>query len=386
MRRRVRTPSNRMFDEEESSSSVSSTSDACDNNNTGSITSSTDGSNTAASSMMTEEENDWNVLRRIFSSGWSNLPFILTGDLSYVPTERMMKRLDKLEDFSEKRHYNTKFGSRFVGINDYIHSMSREVVLYSKAIREDVEQGTNAAPPPKTKLDSIYEVYCKHFKESEGTRRDDNFKPLPLSNNKENSNHNHGSPSKLIRQKLDNLESSSELRHFTTKFGTPFIDDTLIQTTREEVFFTKMISGDVNEMVLAKAQPSELDKKYQQYLQSKINYDNATGHEVSSLSIFPNKAKTATSTDAFSLGSDWSESTLNTSLEEGPEEDESVSSLRSQDWAVLKKDPSSSIRTLIAEQEGVTHTVRCNLNSPIHDAKPKKLSLFSSWRINKKGK
>jgi hypothetical protein len=385
MRRRDRTPSNRNFDEEESSSSVSSTSDAYENNNTGSITSSADESNTAASSMMTEEENDWNVLRRIFSSGWSNLPYILTGDLSYVPTERMMKRLDKLEDFSERRHYNTKFGSRFVGINDYVHSMSREVVLYSKAIREDVQQGTNTAPP-KTKLDSIYEVYCKHFKESGGTRTDENFKPFPPSDNKENNNHNQGSPSKLIRQKLDNLESSSELRHFTTKFGTPFIDDTLIQTTREEVFFTKMISGDVNEMVLAKAQPSELDKKYQQYLQSKINYENATGHEVSSLSIFPKKAKAAT--DAFSLGSDWSESTLNTTIEEGLEEDESVSSLRSQDWAIFKKDTSSSCtRTLIAEKKGVGYTLGCaDLNSPTNHAKPKKQSLFSSWRINKKGK
>jgi hypothetical protein len=298
----------------------------------------------------------------------------------------MMKRLDKLEDFSEKRHYHTKFGTRFVDINDYIHSMSREVVLYSKAIREDVEQGTKAAvakaTPPKTELDSIYEVYCKHFKElEEGTRADQNLKHLPMPDNKENINH--GSPSKAIQKKLDILESSSELRHFASKFGMPFIDDTLVQTTREEVFFTKMISGDVKEMVIAKAQPSELDNKYYRYLQTKFNNDNAS--EVSSLSIFPDKAKATT--DSFSLGSDWSESTLTFTAkrEVGPEEDVSFTSLRSEDWAVFKKNTytSDTTRTLTPEKQGVAHTLECKL---INNDKPKKQPLFSGWRRNKNKK
>jgi hypothetical protein len=44
-------------------------------------------------------------------------------------------------------------------------------------------------------------------------------------------------------------------------------------------------------MVSSKAQPSELDKEYYQYLQRKISKDNAAGNEVSSLSIFPQKGK-----------------------------------------------------------------------------------------------
>ena len=413
MRRRDRIFSNlnivNIQDEAKSSRSVSSDSDT-NVNDTTSITFSSDESNTVVSSMTTEEESDWNALRRIFSGGWSNLPDILTGDFGYVPTERMMKRLDKLEDFSENRHYDTKFGSLFVDINDYIHSMSREVVLYSNAIRKDVEQGTDAAAkpgPPKTKLDSIYEVYCKQFKKSEEKQTDFILKPFVLSDKKENNNN--GSPSKVIKKRLDNLESSSEIRHFTTKFGTLFVDDTLLQTTREEVFFTKLISGDVTELVLTKSQPSELDNKYYRYLQSKIDIENAAGDEEPSLSVFPRKGKAVT--DAFSLGSDWSESTINTTIEEGPEEDESLSSLHSEDWTVFKKDPflhsedwavfkedislqsedwavfnediSSGTRTFIAKKHGVEHTFGCNFNRQINNLKPKRKTHFSRLRVKK---
>lgn len=341
-------------EQDESTSNNTSTTNS-DDNNTSSNTSDADDSSTSTtcSSAVTEEESDWSLLRRIFSAGWSSVPNILFGDLSYVPSVRTMQRLDKLEDFSEQRHYHTKFGTRFVD-SDYVQSMNREVVLFTKAIREDIEDGDAAAKaaPPKTKLDKIYEIYSNNFKAKEGTTVGDlktSSHDHPI--NDENKNPNE-TPSKVVQKRLDNLESSSELRHFNTKFGTPFIDDTIIQTTREEVFFTKMISGDVKEMILAEAKPSELDIKYKQYLQSKMN--NTTPNEEASFSIFSNKANAPT--DAFSLGSDWTQTTIDTE----EQENESFRSLRSDDWTVAKKSPNKN--TLITAKNGYRNSKRTQRN------------------------
>jgi hypothetical protein len=117
-----------------------------------------------------DEENELNVLRRIFSSGLSNLPNVLIGDFSNVPSVKMMKRLDQLEDFSERRHYKSKFGSRFVE-NDFTHT-TREEVFFTKMIMDDVQKMVEQ--PKESALDKKFLVY-QTTKELNNTLKDDSM-------------------------------------------------------------------------------------------------------------------------------------------------------------------------------------------------------------------
>ncbi len=117
-----------------------------------------------------DDENELNVLRRIFSSGLSNLPNVLIGDFSNVPSVKMMKRLDQLEDFSERRHYKSKFGSRFVE-SDFTNT-TREEVFFTKMIMEDVKKMVEQ--PKESALDKKFLAY-QSTKEMNNTLRDDSL-------------------------------------------------------------------------------------------------------------------------------------------------------------------------------------------------------------------
>jgi hypothetical protein len=60
----------------------------------------------------------------------------------------------------EKRHYHTKVGTGCVG-SEYVQPMCHEVVLLTKAIREDLKEDSYAvaeAVIPKIKLDKTYDI------------------------------------------------------------------------------------------------------------------------------------------------------------------------------------------------------------------------------------
>jgi len=113
-----------------------------------------------------DDENELHVLRRIFSPGLGNILNVIKGDFSKVPTAKAMRRLDKLEDFSEQRHYKTKFGARFI-TNDL--QTTREESFFMKMISDDLRKLTEKpAIQQKSNLEEIYDVY-------RNTQDDDEF-------------------------------------------------------------------------------------------------------------------------------------------------------------------------------------------------------------------
>jgi len=113
-----------------------------------------------------DDENELHVLRRIFSPGLGNILNVMKGDFSKVPTAKAMRRLDKLEDFSEQRHYKTKFGARFI-TNDL--QTTREESFFMKMISDDLRKLTEKpAIQQKSNLEEIYNVY-------RNTQADDEF-------------------------------------------------------------------------------------------------------------------------------------------------------------------------------------------------------------------
>lgn len=97
---------------------------------------------------MEDDEEDLSVLRRIFSPGFGNLLNVISGDFSKVPSQKMMKRLDKLEDFSEDRHYGTKYGTHFL---EDEYETTREEVFFTKVISDDVKEMVKKATAIETK-------------------------------------------------------------------------------------------------------------------------------------------------------------------------------------------------------------------------------------------